>query len=54
MSKYKYNESKSGLNEKWLVGVAMTCMICTQSCWEGPGNMTPWKNKTNNVFEAAH
>jgi len=27
------------------MGVAMVCMICTQSCKEGPGDITPWMDK---------
>ena len=28
------------------VAVAMVCMMCTLSCYEGPGDMLPWINKT--------
>ena len=27
--------------------VAIACMMCTQSCNEGPGDMLPWLTKLN-------
>jgi len=38
---------KLTFNISMAMGVAMTCMICTQSCYEGPGDMLHWINNLN-------